>query len=64
MGWLRISINVCVGILLCDSGGCSEWALAVRDPIATSALLRLDRTEVVAWSMMTASTIMISVANA
>ena len=64
MGWLSISINVCVRILLCDSGGCSERALAIRDRISTSALLRLDRAKVIAWSMMTASTIMISVVNA
>ena len=53
MGWLRISINVCVRILLCSGGNCSsKWTLATYD-ISTSALLRLDRAKVIIWSVMT-----------
>ena len=63
MGWLSISINGRVRILLCHSGGSGERALAVRGSITANTLLRLDRTEVITWSMMTASTI-ISVVDA
>ena len=61
--WLSIIITCRVSILLCDSRGCSVRALTILESIATSALLRLDRAEVIAWSMMTTPTI-ISVVDA
>ena len=55
MGWLSV-ISGRMSILLCDCGLGSKRALAVIEP-NSSALLSLDSAEVVAWSMLTAPTV-------